>query len=457
MRIVVLNGSPKGADSVTLQTVNYLRKRHPEHVFEVLHVGAQIRRIEGDPEQFQNASETIRQSDLLLFCYPVYTFLVPSQLHRFVELLKENKVDLCGKFVSQITTSKHFYDTTAHKFIEENCADLGMRVIRGLSADMDDLLTEKGRKDADAFFEYLMWSIENDRYESLPDAIPTSDKVSFTVSHAESSKKKGDVVIVADLQPEDKQLANMIEQFRAVFPYATRVVNLREFPFAGGCLGCFRCAVTGECVYKDGFDRFLREEIQTADAFVWAFTIRDHSMGSLFKMYNDREFCNGHRSVTMGKPSAYLISGAYRRESNLQMVINGRAGVGGNFLAGVASDECNPVEEIEKVAQTLAWALKTGYQPPADFLGVGGSKIFRDLIWLMKGLMKADHKFFRENDLYDFPQKNRGTRIKMFLVGSLLASKTVRAKMGNRMTKEMMRPYEKMLQTVKPAERTDPQ
>lgn len=92
-----------------------------------------------------------RMQELVLFCYPVYTFIAPYQLHRLIELIKADGIDLSGKAVSQITTSKHFYDVTAHRYTEENCFDLGMRVIRGLSADMEDLLCEQGRKQAEDF------------------------------------------------------------------------------------------------------------------------------------------------------------------------------------------------------------------------------------------------------------------------------------------------------------------
>ena len=43
MNILVLNGSPKGQYSITLQTINYLQKLHPEHTFEILHVGQRIK------------------------------------------------------------------------------------------------------------------------------------------------------------------------------------------------------------------------------------------------------------------------------------------------------------------------------------------------------------------------------------------------------------------------------
>ena len=201
----------------------------------------------------------------------------------------------------------------------------------------------------------------------------------------------------------------------------------------------------GKCIYKDGFDEFLRNDIQTAEAIVFAFTVKDHSMGASFKLYDDRQFCNGHRTVTMGMPMAYLISGSYSREFNLQMIVEGRAQVGGNFLAGVATDEKDPDAEIDALARSLDYALKAKYVPPQNFYGVGGMKIFRDLIWLMQGMMKADHKFYKEHGQYDFPQKNMGRMLSMYLVGALISSPKIKAKMGNKMTEGMLMPYNKVL------------
>ena len=145
MNILVVNGSPKGKNSITLHTCLYLEKKFPLHRFSYLDAGQRIKALEKD---FSPALEAINQAELIVFCYPVYTFLVPSQLHRFIELMKESGLDLSGKAATQVTTSKHFYDVTAHRFIEDNCADLGLPFLDGLSADMDDLLSEKGRKQA---------------------------------------------------------------------------------------------------------------------------------------------------------------------------------------------------------------------------------------------------------------------------------------------------------------------
>ena len=442
MNILVINGSPKGKYSITVQTSKYLEILHPEHKFEYLNAGSMIKSLERD---FSAAKEAVEKADILVFSYPVYTFLATSQLHKFIELLKNSGIDLSTKAATQITTSKHFYDVTAHKYIEENCHDMKMKYVGGLSADMDDLTTDKGRKQAEEFFDYLIYSIENNIFVNnnlqykpfLPVKIDSCDSY--------NGEKSKDVVVITDCEKDDFSLLEMIEYFQKNLPYNTRIVNINEYALKGGCLGCFGCATDGKCIYKDGFDEFLRTKIQTADSMIYAFRIKDHSMGSRFKMYDDRQFCNGHRTVTIGMPVGYLVSGNFSVEPNLSNVITARADVGSNFLAGVATDEFDTKGEIDKLIKNLTFALERGYHPPQNFWGIGGMKIFRDLIWLMQGMMKADHKFYKAQGQYDFPQKKRGMMLKMYLVGALISSPKIKAKMGNKMNEGMIAPYKKAL------------
>lgn len=446
MKIAVINGSPKGKYSVTLQTTLYLEKKYPEHEFEILHAGQRIKSLEKD---FTKAKELLENSDAVLFSYPVYTFLAPAQLHRFIELCKANGVNLKDKYVTQITTSKHFYDITAHKYIEENSLDMGMRFIRGLSADMEDLLQEKGREEAEKFFDRFLWSVKEEVYTSAEKYESNYSPVAvISAQQIENQKDNKDVLILTDETNPDSNLSKMIERFRNVFPYKTRVVNISEFPFSGGCLGCLRCAVSEKCVYKDGFDTFLRENIQTADAMVYAFNISDHSMGVRFKMYDDRNFCNGHRTLTVGMPVGYLVSGEYSKEINLRNILEARAETGGNFLTFVATDEKDTDTQIDTLAKTLNFALDTHHTAPANFWGVGGMKIFRDLIYQMRGMMKADHKFYKKQGIYDFPHNNKGKTLLMYALGALLSNEKILSKMGNRMNEGMLMPYEQLLKKM---------
>ncbi|MBO4536046.1 MAG: NAD(P)H-dependent oxidoreductase [Bacteroidales bacterium] len=446
MNILIINGSPKGKNSITLHTALYLEKKFPAHSFSYLDAGIKIRAFEKD---FSPALEALKEAELIVFCYPVYTFLVPYQLHRFIELMKAAAPDLAGKAATQITTSKHFYDITAHRFIEDNCADLGLPFLDGLSADMEDLLTEKGRRQAVDWFEFTLWKLSRGEWKRPAVTLGcdrASQPVTVPISVPHDVAKKA--VIVTDLEPGDEGLKAMIERFVAVFPYGCDVVNIREFPFQGGCISCFSCAATGKCAYKDGFDDFLRNTIHKHDAILYAFRIKDHSMGSRFKMYDDRQFCNGHRTVTMGTPFGYLVAGNYSAEENLRLLLEARAQVGGNFLAGVATDEFDTARDIDALAATVAYAMEKRYTPPQNFLGVGGMKIFRDLIYMMRGLMRADHKFFKSHGQYDFPQKQWRKSWAMYLVGAMMNSPRLKRKMGSRMSDGMLAPYKKVLDSV---------
>ena len=451
MNVLVINGSPKGKTSVTLQHTRYLEKCFPSDTFTVLHVGQKIRKYQKD---FSEITAEIEKCDLVLFSYPVYTFICPSQLHKFIELCKENKVDFTGKYAAQISTSKHFYDVTAARYIQDNCGDLGLKYIGALCADMDDLLSKKGQREVIDFWKYVRYCQANDIYEKVVN-IPAKEnkpyeRQLFNIT-AKSNRKK--VAVVVDCPKEDVSLMNMIEDFRAIFPFETKLVNLAEFNFHGGCLGCFSCAATGHCIWKDGFENLLRDEIQSCAATVYAFTIKDHSLGSTFKTYHDRQFCNGHRTVTVGAPIGYIINGDLDSEPNLRMILEGRKSVGENPLAYLAYDTDNMKNEIEILSKKLTYMLEAEIAPSKDFYGVGGMKIFRDLIYVMRGLMKADHKFYKENGIYDFPQKQVGRIMLMQLVGGLMALPSAQKQAKKIMGEAIVMPYQKIIDSAENQEK----
>ena len=63
MKILVLNGSPAGENSITLYTVKYIQKHFPNYVFEILNVGQRIKRFEKD---FALCRAALESADVIL-------------------------------------------------------------------------------------------------------------------------------------------------------------------------------------------------------------------------------------------------------------------------------------------------------------------------------------------------------------------------------------------------------
>ena len=121
MKILVLNGSPKGDLSVTMQFVAFLAKMNPQHNLKIINIAQQIRHIEHDGHKFDEVMAEIETADGVLWAFPLYVFLVHSHYKRFIELIFErNKTEVFrGKYTVVFSTSIHFFDHTAHQYMRE--------------------------------------------------------------------------------------------------------------------------------------------------------------------------------------------------------------------------------------------------------------------------------------------------------------------------------------------------
>ena len=128
MKIAVLNGSPKGEVSVTMQYVHFLEQRFPEAEFNFFDVALKIRKLEKDDKAFQEVIDGIAAADAVLWAFPLYFLVVCSQYKRFIELIFEkNAVSVFrGKPAASLSTSINFFDYTAHNYINAVCDDLDM-------------------------------------------------------------------------------------------------------------------------------------------------------------------------------------------------------------------------------------------------------------------------------------------------------------------------------------------
>ncbi len=416
MKIVVINGSPAGCRGASAQYVQYLQQQLPRHRFQILEVAREIHKIERDEARFETIVEALTEADAVIWCTPVYLMLIPAQLKRFIELLFERNgsAALAGKIATAIFTSAHFYDHTAHDYIAGVSCDLDMAFVQGFSAHFSDLVTDEGRQNLLGFARDFLRQVSEQQpmraaFPPIRWSAPTYDPpLPPTVARTGSSK----VVVISDAGPEDGNLSRMIDLFERTVSQPVDRLELSELRMDGGCLGCMRCAENGVCGYQDDYAATFDERVLPADVVIYAGAVRDRYFSARFKTFIDRYFRNGHRPLEKRQAMGFIISGPLQQLATLREILEAHIQLFRSKRLGVVTDEDQRPEAITEQLQGLAravdrWVEDPWFEPPT-FLGVGGMKVFRDVVYENRAVLSADHRYYRDHGLYDFAQtRNR--------------------------------------------------
>ncbi len=454
-KIIVLNGSPKGDLSVTLQYVLFLQKKFPTHDYQFINVAQRIKKLEKDQISFDALIQDINSSDVVIWAFPLYFLLVHANYKRFIELIHERKVESVfhGKYAIAISTSIHFYDHTAHNYIHGTCDDLDMRYLGFYSAGMSDLLDEKKQKKFEQFGKMCFEAIE--KQSPTTKCYPTINFSQFDYHPNEHSTKDKTqlhgkkLLIISDIEPTTdlNNLATMIRQFKANFLESIEEINLRDLKINGSCLGCLECAYDNHCAYTgtDEFIEFYETKVKQADILIYAGMIKDRYLSSRWKMYFDRSFYNTHIPVLQGKQIGFIISGPFSQIPNLREIFQGWIETNKSNNVDFITDESQDAGTIDGLLTMLAKKsveyANANFVSEATMLGVGGSKIFRDGIWSgMRFPFRADYKYYKKHGLFDFPQKHRKSIFLSKLMLFLSRSKRFRKEVNKRMKSQMAQP-----------------
>lgn len=460
MKIIVLNGSPKGDVSVTMQYVGYLQKVMPEHEFQITNVALQVKRLENDKEAFAAVIEKVRQSGAVLWAFPLYVLVVHGNYKRFIELISERGVRdaFTGKYAAALSTSIHFFDHTSHNYIHAICDDLEMRFVDSFSADMNDLFKPECREQLTHFGRQFLHAIETKG--ATPRRYPALQPREFVYEPGNKSAglPVGDkkIVIVHDEDDPHSNLGKMIARFRNRLDGNIDEINIRQLKI-NGCLGCLQCSSKNECFYtgKDDYIEFYRSTVMTADILIYAGRMVDRWLSSRWKTYFDRIFCNSHTPVLQNKQVALLVSGPYSQEQNIEETVRGFFQFQGANYLGYVSDEFGTSSEIDALLDRLAAsALESAenrYLRPQTFLGEGGMKIFRDEMYgRLRTVFMADHQAYKRLGIYKtFPQNQFGIMMLNFFVAPLVNLTPIRKKFDSMMIEQMVQPLKKLVEQSK--------
>ena len=455
MKIIVLNGSPKGKLSGTLQYVAYLQKAFSQHEFEAIHVSQTIRAIEKNQEKFNAIIEKIQNADGVIWSFPLYFMMVHGGFKRFIELIFEHNAEnaFANKYTAVISTSIHFYDHTAQEYMRAICEDLQMQYTGGFSPASSDLLKTKHQKQLLQFGQHFFNAMEQKKVFQ-PKYAPVKAR-NFTYTHGKSNKvvDPGNkrVVILHDALEEDHNLKEMVAHAQDMFDGKAEIYNIREVNIKGQCQGCMQCGGSYHCSYegKDDYIDFYKNNVMKADILIYGGTIKDRYLSSRWKTFFDRSFFNTHTPVLIDKQAIFLVSGALEQNANLQQILEAYFEFQFSNLTGIISDSSGTSQEIdryiEQAVEECVYNSKEGVSRPMTSLGVGGIKIFRDDIWgPLRMVFPADHKAFRKLGYYKtFPQRSFTNFLMHVFVVPLLSIPPVRKVFNAQMKEQMIVPLKK--------------
>ncbi|MGD0081095.1 MAG: NAD(P)H-dependent oxidoreductase [Methanoregula sp.] len=456
MKIVVLNGSPKGDISVTMQYVAFIRKKFPEHRYEILNVAHDIRKLEKDTEAWNKTIESIRSADMVLWAFPLYYLVVSSQYKRFIELIFERKAqDACaGTYAASLSTSIHFFDQIAHAYIHAVSDDLGMKYLGFYSAEMRDLLSDEERKRLEKFASLLITAVQEKvpvQRENAPLVWPAHTYVPGKEQKSPGTGTKK-VVILTDSDGSSPNLAAMTDRLLKNFSGSSEMINLHDVNIKGGCLGCCQCGYDNTCVYTDGYADFFKNKLVPADIIIMAGSVHDRYLSSAWKQFFDRSFFLGHTPALEGRQIGFVIAGPLGQIPSLKEALAAWADNGGCH-AQFVTDEVSGSGELDALLDAMAARLvrcaEAGYIPPRTFYAIGGHKVFRDSIYGgLRIAFQADYRYYREHGMFDFPQGDLKTRLFNAVLIPLMRIPGFRKKVFADMKHHMTAPFGQVLRNA---------
>ncbi len=456
MNVTIINGSPKGMTSVTMQYCKYLEKKFPEHKFEYIIAAQKIKLFLNDEKFFNEQMKLIKKSDIIIWAFPLYYMTVNSQYKHFVEMINEKKAqhNFNGKYCGIICTSIHFFDHTAVNYINAVCDDLKMNYAGYYSAHMNDLMNKRNQSALESFFTRLLnFSKNRIPVQKNYHQIKGRPGIISLPSKTEQFNTDKKITIISD--SSSKNTNTTVKYLSMKFPQAN-IINLMELKF-GPCLGCLKCGFDNICAYegKDDYIKMHRENVCTADIVIFVLTMKDRYVSYLYQQYLERSFYRTHQPTIEGKQIAFIIDGPLSENHNVKEILEGYIDVLKANSSGIISTENTAGgffrKQLDALCSECIINTEKCIQMPQTFLGVGGMKIFRDDVYGgLKAVFQADHRYYKKHGIYDFPQKKF---VKIFLFDLLILFTkipAVKKYARSTMKENMLRPYKKIIdETVK--------
>lgn len=317
MKICVLSCSPKGDTSLTLQTVDFLKKYYPDDQFDVFKTTT----VDCDDEVANAACE----SDLVMILSSIFHLNVHGQMMSMLDQLASKMKAKLGdgidsKFFTYVTTSNFLYDIGAHKYVTRWAEGEKLNLLRTLSLKDDSMLTETGREEVYRWLAYIKDTIAIRRSGEVPQVTEKRRVALINGGLPEASVKR-----VADLY---KARGCEVEAF-----------NLQDYKIIP-CTACFACYSNRTCCMKDDFVDLVDKIGTGTDLFVNLGNLKYGMLDQQFKIFTDRHVQFGRAGSSDETISISFVESDEEPEARMQSMYDftqweeANMGIGRCYVAG---------------------------------------------------------------------------------------------------------------------------
>lgn len=399
--------------SLSAEYINFMQKLFPEHTYRSFMIGNQIEKILKDEAYRREILDEIKSSDGVIWIVPVYFTTVPSQLQRFIDYIfdDDKTAYFSGKYTAVFMTSVNYFDHTAGSYMRAVTEDMGMKYVDCFSGRPYIPVFDHSLKSLQHFFAHFFEVIENEIPVSKEFVGSNSTPPHFKpIAISDSDKTENiNAVLLTDVTQEDVNLQNMIDTYIKAAQFPVTVINLHDISIKTGCVACTRCTYDSVCSIKDDFYNFFENDLKKADMVIFAASIKHRFFSGRWKMFFDRSFYNNHIPSLPGKQTAFLISGNLWENQFIKDSIEGIMYLYNTNLNDIITDTSGDAAHITALLSYLpakmVKAFHNKYSKPQTYLGVGGQKIFRDLVYISRSSFYAEYKHFKKTLFKSLPHR----------------------------------------------------